>query len=132
MNGSGPAEAGPAMTAASDHAKLTAAVDELAADVAAVLGAFDNGFTVGFAAGLDAGWAAARLRAAQHDVAGGLDWKALASSPPHAGLERLRALDDRPCRPGGCGRCSRCIRAAAVERNGGDFLGARVDTRGAA
>lgn len=116
-------------------AALLAQADDLSRAVAAVLGAEQLGYRCGWADGWQAGWAAAqaRLRAAQHQIAGGLDWRALAALPPHSGLVRLRGLDDRPCRPGGCGRCSRCVRAAAVERQGGDYLGlSRVDARGAA
>lgn len=138
MNAASPSGDGPVdmiATAKRDHAQRIAVVDDLVADTAAVRGAYDCGYTVGYGAGRLAGLdeAAARLRAAQHDLSRAADWRALAADPSHRRLAELRRPDDSPCRPGGCGRCSRCVRAAAVARQGGDFLGtSRVDDRGAA
>ena len=73
-----------------------------------------------------------RIRATSYEVASGADWRSLAQQPTYATLAARRAeVPDKPCGSPRCRGCSRCIRADAVRRQGGDYMGRRRN-RGAA
>jgi hypothetical protein len=83
---------------------------------------FEAGYTAGFEAGREIG--AAVVLAELHAAIGPARLSTIAAVLPFTGewerLQRLRALDDRPCERR-CGRCSRCVRAGWVAEHGGDY-----------
>ncbi|GAA5048307.1 hypothetical protein HNP84_000208 [Thermocatellispora tengchongensis] len=115
-------------------AQLLAALDDIETRVHR---AYRDGYHDGHAAGWDIGHAHAH----EHIAAEWAHYAArIRAVTRHRTLAERAALDDaaargEPC-PARCWRCSRCIRAHAVHRHGGDYLGgpAAWDTtaRGAA
>ncbi|MEV0149078.1 MULTISPECIES: hypothetical protein [unclassified Nonomuraea] len=85
-------------------------------------------YAAGYRDGHDSGWDIGYGHA-HHEMA--TAWKVVAEKvramaghrtpAEHADMDASAARGE-PC-PAACGRCSRCIRAAAVARNGGDYLG---------
>jgi hypothetical protein len=94
--------------------------------------AFTEGFRIGYQDGYGVGYAHAHKEMAEQWREVAEQVRRTAHRPTYDEVQKRREeLPDMPCDRPGCRACSRCIRADAVRRRGGDYMGQQV-TRGAA